>query len=95
MLSGMARVTVRLFATVREAAGTASIQFEASDTQELVSKMRASFGREFSRMLDDADDDPDKLVVLLNGRNLGRALGKAVKLADGDELAMFPPVSGG
>jgi len=91
----MARVHVKMFATVREAAGVPSAQVEASDTEDLFSKLGESFGPRLSRLLDEARLDPERLVILLNGKNLGRGRAGPVKLTQGDEIAIFPPVSGG
>jgi MoaD family protein len=91
----MARVSVKMFATVREAAGAPSAQLVASDTEELFSKLKDSFGPKLSRLLDEAISDPERLVILLNGKNLVRSRDRPLRLADGDEIAIFPPVSGG
>jgi len=91
----MARVSVKMFATVREAAGTPSAQLEAVDVEDLLQKLRKSFGPRFASLLKEADSDPEGLVMLLNGRNVSRSRTRPVKLTDGDEIAIFPPVSGG
>jgi len=91
----MADVSVKMFATVREAAGVPFVQVEACDIEELFQKLRKSFGPKLSKLLDEADSDPERLVILLNGRNLARSRAHPLTLADGDEIAIFPPVSGG
>lgn len=83
----MARITVTLYATFREAAGRDSFDMEAEDLDGLLRELRGS-----SSTLDKAMDMAGGLVVLVNGRN-AREERKA--FADGDEVAVFPPVSGG
>lgn len=91
----MARVCVKMFATVREASGSPSAQFDASDLDELLSKLGDRFGTKLSRLLIEAKSDPERIIILLNGRNLNAVRARDAKLADGDEIAIFPPVSGG
>ena len=91
----MARVSVMMFATVREAAGVPSAQLEAHDLEELFSKLGESFGPKLSRLLAEANSDPERLVILLNGKSLGRSHVRDTRFSDGDEVAIFPPVSGG
>jgi molybdopterin synthase sulfur carrier subunit len=95
-LSGsMARVIVKMFATVREAAGTDSVQVEAENVLELLETLKSMFGVRFSRTVSDLGSDQDRIVILINGRNPGRALALSRDLSEGDEVAIFPPVSGG
>jgi len=91
----MARIVVRMFATVREAAGVPSAVVDASDLDELFMKLGDSFGTGLSELLRDAKSDPERLVVLLNGKNIGLSRTRRARLSDGDEIAIFPPVSGG
>lgn len=91
----MARVIVKMFATVREAAGTDSVQAEAGNVLELLEILKSMFGVRFSRTVSDPGSDPDRIVILINGRNPGRASVLSHTLSDGDEVAIFPPVSGG
>ncbi len=91
----MARVTVRMFATVREAARTSECVVEASTISELVESLKKKFGREFAKTVEQAENDPDRLVILVNGVNAGIARRGCVTLRDGDDVALFPPVSGG
>jgi molybdopterin synthase sulfur carrier subunit len=91
----MAKVTVRMFATFREASGSSEVVLEARDLDSLLSVLRGRFGREFSDLLDTARSDPELIVVLLNGRSVGPIGRDRTKLRNGDEVAIFPPVSGG
>ncbi len=91
----MARISVKMFATVREAAGTTDCVLEADDLADLVTQLRNRFGPALSKTLDQLDSDTEGFVVLVNGLNVARRNRKTVKLLDGDDVAIFPPVSGG
>jgi MoaD family protein len=91
----MARVNVKMFATVRESAGVSECSVDASDIDDLLSVLSGLLGQEFSEVVARARKDPDGLVVLLNGRNVRPGSESEVRLADGDEVSIFPPVSGG
>ena len=78
----MARL--RLFASAREAAGTAKAEFVGATVGEVLDAAVAEFGDEFAGVLGTCN-------VWVNGDQADRddAVG------DGDEVAVLPPVSGG
>ena len=78
----MARL--RLFANLREAAGTSSADFPGATVAEVLDAATDAYGDEFARNLTIAK-------VWVNGDPA--ELADAVK--DGDEVALIPPVSGG
>jgi molybdopterin synthase sulfur carrier subunit len=91
----MARVSVRLFASVREAAGRSDCDIDASNLGELIESMKSRFDPALARILVGREADPESVVILVNGMNIGRTPAGTVRLSDGDEVAIFPPVSGG
>jgi MoaD family protein len=91
----MAKVTVRLYATVREATGTGCLDVEANDIPELLGVLKDRSGPAFSKILEGLSSDSESMVILINGRNPGRSAALSRRLLDGDEVAIFPPVSGG
>ncbi len=80
----MPSVTIRLFAGAREAAGVGSARLEASSVGDALETARTRFGTEFCTVLAASR-------VWLNGESADAAS----ELADGDEIAVLPPVSGG
>jgi len=76
--------TLRLFASIREAAGTGSTTIEADTVGELIEAAAQQFGAEFARVL-------PSCRVWVNGE---QALHVDAISAD-DEVALLPPVSGG
>lgn len=89
----MARVTVRFFATFREASGESEAHAEAGTLTELLDGLGAFYGERMAALLKGRLGE--SYVVLVNGRSAADRSGLAARLEDGDEVALFPPVSGG
>lgn len=89
----MADVKVRLFASFREAAGRPEVPASASDVSGLLDSLSSRYGETFRKLL--RDRDAEAFVILVNGRNVGQLSGLTTVLADGDEVSLFPPMSGG
>jgi molybdopterin synthase catalytic subunit len=79
--ASLVHVTVRLFAGLRERAGTSSRPLELADGA-LVADVWPALG---------FGDEPPGLLFAVNRTYAGRE----ARLADGDEVALIPPVSGG
>ncbi len=77
-------VRLRLFANLRETAGTGSVELPGTTVGEVVAAAVARFGPDFERGLHSAR-------VWLNGEPADGA----TAVGPGDELALIPPVSGG
>jgi molybdopterin converting factor small subunit len=75
---------LRLFAAVREAAGTGRASVSGSTVSEVLDAACDEFGADFARLVEGSR-------VWLNGDDT--ALDVAV--GDDDEIAVIPPVSGG
>jgi molybdopterin synthase sulfur carrier subunit len=93
----LAEVTVKFFATVREAVGTRSIQIEADTIGEVLEKLTQKFGRPFSDTVIDQETGNLKrfFSCMVNGKRIELLEGYDTKLKDGDSVALFPPVGGG
>lgn len=87
----MPSVKVQMYATIREAAGVPEISVEASDLEDLLAGLKKLFGRPFARVIADGES----VVILVNGRNESPRPGVRTRLKAGDEVSIFPPVSGG
>jgi MoaE-MoaD fusion protein len=77
------RVVVRLFAGLRERAGTGEQQVELAEG--------ATAADAWASLADRLGERPDGLVLAVNRRYAA----EDTPLADGDEVALIPPVSGG
>jgi MoaD family protein len=77
-------IRVRLFAALRESAGSSWVEVEASDVGGVIDGLAARFGPEFERIA-----NAGKAVVD------GETVGRDRALAPGEEVALLPPVSGG
>jgi sulfur-carrier protein len=78
----MARL--RLFANLREAAGTGTAEFPGTTVAEVLEAASAEYGTEFTRNLTIAK-------IWVNGDPAE----PAAEVTPGDEIALIPPVSGG
>jgi molybdopterin converting factor small subunit len=77
--------TLRLFGPAREAAGGPSFTLVAGDVASMLTAAESEFGPAFSRVLDNSR-------VWLNGEEV---VDRSAPVAEGDEVAVLPPVSGG
>jgi molybdopterin converting factor small subunit len=75
---------LRLFASAREAAGTARDDIPGSTVGEVLDRATARYGSDFAAVL----------VQCRVWRN-GQPAEASVLVADDDEVAVLPPVSGG
>ena len=82
----MSAVRLRLFAAAREAAGTSSVEIDATTVGEVLEIARQRFGPEFAAVLAGSR-------VWVDGDE--PAEGDATPVAGGAEVAVLPPVSGG
>ena len=80
-------IGVRLFAALREVAGTSRVEVEdsaAADVGALLDHLTGRFGPEFQRIMEVG-------TAVVDGETAARDR----RLHPGDEVALLPPVSGG
>jgi len=77
-------IKVRLFASLREVAGAGEVEGMGRDVERLLEDLSDRFGSRFEEIARVSS-------VVVNGERAGRS----TPLADGDEVAVLPPVSGG
>ena len=77
-------IRVRLFAALREAAGASEVEATGKTVGELVDDLSARYGERFASVAAVAS-------FVVNGERADRG----APVAEGDEVALLPPVSGG
>ena len=80
----MPHVTVRLFAALRELAGSSHVAAEGATVGEVVEALSARFGDRFAGVARVGTAVVD-----------GERADASTPLAEGQEMALLPPVSGG
>lgn len=80
----MPRVTVRLFAALRELAGASHVDVDGATVGEVVEALSARFGDRFAGVARVGSAVVD-----------GERADASTPLAEGQEMALLPPVSGG
>ena len=79
-------VTLRLFAQLREIAGTGRAEVDAPDVDAVLAEARRRFGDDFARCLESAS-------IWVDGEPLDELADRSLR--PGAEVALVPPVSGG
>lgn len=77
-------VNVRLFAALREIAGTSEVEVAGRTVAEVADALSASQGERFAA-----------IVAVSSFVVNGERAASSTALAEGDEVAVLPPVSGG
>lgn len=77
-------VQVRLFAALREAANTSEVSAEGKTVGDVVDALSARYGERFATVAGVSS-------FVVNGERASRG----TPIAEGDEVALLPPVSGG
>ncbi|MBS7616030.1 MoaD family protein [Candidatus Bathyarchaeota archaeon] len=96
------KVSVRFFTTLRELTGKReeTLEFpkgEAVTIEKVLATLAECYGKGFTEYVYDGKTGKVKgfLQFLVNGRSASTIKGLKTELADGDTLAIIPPVGGG
>ena len=94
------KVRVRYFTTLRELAGFSEEELEVGDVStltDLVRRIAEKYGEEASSYLyvDETGNIDPTMQFLVNGVSIRSLQGFKTRLADGDVVAVVPPIGGG
>jgi molybdopterin synthase sulfur carrier subunit len=90
----MPKIKVRLFANLREFTRTKELDLEAETVRESLEKLCKKFPG-LENIIFSGENIRPYMNVFLNGRDISELNGLETVLHTGDEVAIFPPVSGG
>jgi MoaD family protein len=92
----LARVTVRLYADLRAAAGKSEVEVEATSVKDLIEALVRMHGPEFRESLLDQSGRLEQFYrVYVNKKMVPEDEMEKTFLRNGDLVQLFPPVSGG
>ncbi len=94
----MASVKIKLFANLRETAGVSEIELKGENIQEILESLLNKYPQMQDLIFNDVGDKKELrtyINVLVNGNNIQHLEGLNTVLNEDDEIAIFPPVSGG
>ncbi|AKB75938.1 Molybdopterin converting factor small subunit [Methanosarcina lacustris Z-7289] len=97
----MAEVKIKLFANLREAAGTPELLLSGKKVIDALLSLTYKHPELKSLIFEKSDEKDESQVlcgsinVLVNGNNIRHLEGLDTLLKDSDEIGILPPVSGG
>jgi len=90
----MPTIRVRLFANLREYTNTKELEIEGETVNDILLTLCNRFPG-LENMLFSGDNINSYIHIFLNGKDIRDSGGPETVLAQEDEIAIFPPVSGG
>lgn len=93
----MANIKVKLFANLREIAQTSSLSLTGETVKDILFFLTEQYPG-LRDLIFETGAEPELcgyINVFLNGNNIKHMEGLDTILKDGDEMGVFPPVSGG
>lgn len=90
----MPKVRIKLFANLKEITNTSKIEMEGEKIRDVLERLCCRFA-ELSNMIFEGENPRPHINIFINGRNIHELEGLNTSLHEDDEIAIFPPVSGG
>ena len=90
-------VRIRFFAQFGELFGSEIIHESVPGTTltSLIKEIAAKNKEGYDAIFDEHGSFREFVIIMRNGKRLDMADAKKARIADGDEIAVFPPVAGG
>jgi MoaD family protein len=89
-------VNVLLYGALSSAAGTTSIDLEASSISEVLIALSSLYGNNFHNKLFDSNGKPRRFInIYVNGKDFRFLKKLETELTTNDEVSLIPAVSGG
>jgi len=91
------KVKIRLFATLRDVFNTSEVELSLDTTPTITGlfEVLCDSSKRRRMLFDRSGNIRSHVKILKNGRNIDFISGKDTQLADGDVVAVFPPIGGG
>lgn len=91
----MAKVKIKMYATIREKFKEGEVAVVADTVIEAIKKLVEMHPELKEEVLDENFNLKNDYIYLLNGRNIEFLKKGETPIEDGDKISIFPPVAGG
>lgn len=94
----MANVKIKLFANLRERTGRSELSMEGETVLDVLSDLTDRYPQLKEMIFEEENENLELcgyINVLVNGNSIQHLDGLSTELKNEDEIAIFPPVSGG